>query len=149
MKKLVRVVLLFLLVNATVFAGGQASDHDRRFEVSLPQQWQESKLLIVVEGLQAPGNVAFKLRVLALGDDEKEVSLGAAGVEAIGPSKPAPRTLKTLRLDVTRSLNRFLENKSTPAKIELLVRPVDSRNNPLKDFEWSVKNVRLEIQPKP
>jgi len=136
-------------LNATVFAGGQTSDHDRRFAVSLPQQWQQSKLLIVVEGLQAPGNVAFKLRVSALDDDAKEVSLGAVGVEAIGPNKSAPRTLKNLRLDVTRSLNRFLENKSTPAKIELLIRPVDSRNNPLEDLEWSVKDVRLEIQPKP
>jgi hypothetical protein len=127
---------------------GQGSDNQQRFVVSLPQQWQESKLRIAVDGLQAPGNVPFKLRVSVKGDDEKEIALGSLAVEAIGPNKSAPRTLKSLRIDVTRSLNRFLANKSNPSQVELLIRPVDPRNTPLKNLEWSVKEVRLETQPK-
>jgi hypothetical protein len=145
---LLRLLLFFLVLNATVLAMGQGSDNQQRFVVSLPQQWQESKLRIAVDGLQAPGNVPFKLRVLVKGDDEKEIALGSLAVEAIGPGKPAPRTLKTLRIDVTRSLNRFLENKTSPTQVELLIRPVDARNTPLKNLEWSVKKVRLEAQPK-
>jgi hypothetical protein len=145
---LVRLVLFFLFLSATVLAGGQVSDDHRRFVVSLPQQWQDSKLRIAVDGLQAPGNVAFKLRVSVMGEGEKEISLGSVGIEAIGPNKSAPRTLKTIRLDVTRSLNRFLQNKTNPKEVELLVRPVDARNNPIKGLAWSVKDVRLEIQPK-
>jgi len=127
---------------------GQGSDNQQRFVVSLPQQWQESKLRIVVEGLQSPGNVPFKLRVSVKGEDEKEIALGSLPVEAVGPDKSAPRTLKSLRIDVTRALNRFLENKSNPREVELLIRPVDARNTPLKNFEWSVKEVRLEATPK-
>lgn len=145
---MVRLVLFFLLLNAAFLAMGQGSEEQRRFAVSLPQQWQESKLRLAVDEIKAPGNVAFKLRVSALGEDQKEVSLGSVPVEAIGPGKSELRTLKTLRIDVTRALNRFLENKSNPTKIELVVRPVDSRNNPIKDFEWSVKDVRLETRPK-
>jgi hypothetical protein len=137
-----------LVLNATILAMGQGSDNQQRFVVSLPQQWQESKLRIAVDGLQAPGNVPFKLRVSVKGDDEKEIALGSLAVEAIGPSKSAPRTLKSLRIDVTRSLNRFLANKSNPSQVELLIRPVDPRNTPLKNLEWSVKEVRLETQPK-
>ena len=146
---MVRLVLFFLLLNATVvLAWGQAAGDQQRFVVTLPQQWQESRLRIAVDELQAPGNVPFKLRVLVKGDDDKEISLGSVAVEAIGPNKTAPRMVKSLRLDVTRSLNRFLENKSNPTQVELLIRPVDARNNPIKDLEWSVKAVRLEAQPK-
>ena len=145
---MLRLLLFFLFLNATVLAMGQGSDNQQRFVVSLPPQWQESKLRIVVEGLQAPGNVPFKLRVTVKGDDEKEIALGSLPVEAIGPGKSAPRTLKSLRIDVTRTLNRYLENKSNPSKVELLIRPVDARNTPLKNLEWSVKEVRLETQPK-
>lgn len=145
---MLRLLLFFLVLNATVLAMGQGSDNQQRFVVSLPQQWQESKLRIAVDGLQAPGNVPFKLRVTVKGEDEKEISLGSLAVEAIGPSKSAPRTLKSLRIDVTRSLNRFLENKPNPTQVELLIRPVDARNTPLKNLEWTVKRVRLETQPK-
>ena len=142
---MVRLVLFFLLLNVTVLAWGhQASDNRQRFVVSLPQQWQDSKLRLAVDGLQAPGNVPFKLRVTVKGDDQKEISLGSLAVEAIGPNKRAPRTLKSLRIDVTRSLNRFLEHKFNPTEVELFLRPVDARNNPIKDLEWSVKEVRLE-----
>jgi hypothetical protein len=141
---LLRLVLFFLIVNATFLAWGQASEDERRFEVSLPQQWQQSKLRIAFDELQAPGNVPFKLRVTAVSEDKKEVLLGSIAVEAIGPDKSALRTVKTLRLDVTRSLNRFLSNKSTPTKIELLIRAVDARNQPIKDLEWTLKDVRLE-----
>jgi hypothetical protein len=147
-KKLVRLVLVFLLVNATFLVWGQTSEDQRRFEVSLPQQWQQAKLRLAFDELQAPGNVPFKLRVLALSEDKKEILLGSVAVEAIGPDKSALRTLKILRLDVTRSLNRFLENKATATKVELIIRPVDARNNPIKDLEWSVKEVRLETQPR-
>lgn len=143
---MVRLVLVLLLLSATVFAGGQASDDCRRFEVSLPQQWQDSKLRVAVDELQAPGNVPFKLRVSVMGEDKKEVLLGSVAVEGIGPDKSALRTLKTLRVDVTRSLNRFLANKTNTTKIELLIRPVDARNNPIKNLEWSVKDVRLEAR---
>jgi hypothetical protein len=146
--KLLRSVLCFLFLNAAFLVWGQASDGQRRFVVALPQQWQESKLRVAVDGLQAPGNVPFKLRVFAMSEGEKEVSLGSVGVEAIAPDKIEPRTLKTLRLDVTRSLNRFLENKRDATKIELLLQPVDARNNPIKDLEWSVKDVRLEAEAK-
>lgn len=145
---MLRLVLFFLLVNATFLAWGQASDDQRRFVVSLPQQWQQSKLRIAFDELQAPGNVPFKLRVSAMSEDKKEILLGSVPVEAIGPDKSALRTLKILRLDATRSLNRFLKNKATTTEIELLIRPVDARNNPIKDLEWSVKNVRLEAQPR-
>jgi len=131
-----------------VLVGGQTSGDPQRFVVSLPQQWQDSKLRVAVDGLQAPGNIPFKLRVSVKGDDQKEISLGSLAVEAIGPNKTAPRTLKSLRIDVTRSLHRFLESKSNPTEVELLIRPVDGRNNPIKDLEWSVKEVRLEAQPK-
>ena len=147
-RKLLRVVLFSLLVNATVLSWGQGSEEQRCFEVSLPQQWQQSKLRVAVDELQAPGNVPFKLRVSVMGEDKKEVLLGSIAVEAIGPDKSAPRTVSTLRIDVTRSLNRFLQNKAAPEKIELLVRPVDARNKPIKDLEWSVKDVRLETQPR-
>ena len=143
---MLRVVLFFLLVNVTVLAGGQGSEEQRRFEVSLPQQWQQARVRVAVDELQAPGNVPFKLRVSVMGEDKKEVLLGSIAVEGIGPDKSALRTVKTLRIDVTRSLNRFLANKTAPAKIELLVRPVNARNNPIKDLEWSVKDVRLEVQ---
>ena len=145
---MLRLLLFCLVLNATVLVMGQGSDNQQRFVVSLPQQWQESKLRIAVDGLQAPGNVPFKLRVSVKGDDEKEIALGSLAVEAIGPNKSAPRTLKSLRIDVTRSLNRFLANKSNPSQVELLIRPVDPRNTPLKNLEWSVKEVRLETQPK-
>ena len=131
---MLRLLLFCLVLNATVLAMGQGSDNQQRFVVSLPQQWQESKLRIAVDGLQAPGNVPFKLRVSVKGDDEKEIALGSLAVEAIGPSKSAPRTLKSLRIDVTRSLNRFLEHKSNPSQVELLIRPVDPRNTPLKNL---------------
>lgn len=143
-----RLVLFFLLVNATFLAWGQASEDQGRFVISLPQQWQQSKLRIAFDELQAPGNVPFKLRISAISEDKKEVLLGSVPVEGIGPDKSALRTLKTLRLDVTRSLNRFLEKQTSPTKIELLIRPVNARNNPIKDLEWSVKNVRLEAQPR-
>ena len=145
---MLRLVLFFLLVNASFLAWGQASEDQRRFEVSLPQQWQQSKLRIAFDELQAPGNVPFKLRVSAMSEDKKETLLGSIAVEAIGPDKPALRTVKILRLDVTRSLNRFLENKTTPTKIELVIRAVDARNHPIKDLEWSVKDVRLETKPR-
>ena len=145
---MLRLVLFFLLVNATFFVWGQTSEDQRRFEVSLPQQWQQSKLRIAFDELQAPGNVPFKLRVSAINEDKKEVLLGSVAVEAIGPDKPAPRTLRILRIDVTRSLNRFLANKATTTKIVLLIRPVDARNNSIKDLEWSVKDVRLEAKPR-
>ena len=145
---MLRLVLFFLLVNATFLALGQASENQRRFEVSVPQQWQQSKLRIAFDELQAPGNVPFKLRVSAMSEDKKEILLGSIPVEAIGPDKSALRTLKILRLDVTRSLNRFLSKKATTTKIDLLIRPVDGRNNPIADLEWSVKNVRLEAQPR-
>jgi hypothetical protein len=143
---LLRVVLFFLLVNVTVLACGQGSEEQRRFEVSLPQEWQQARVRVAVDELQAPGNVPFKLRVSVVGEDKKEVLLGSIAVEGIGPDKSERRTVKTLRIDVTRSLNRFLENKTAPAKIELLVRAVNARNNPIKDLEWSVKDVRLEVQ---
>ena len=145
---MLRLVLFFLLANATVLAWGQASEDKRRFVVSIPQEWRQSKLRLAVDELQAPGNVPFKLRVSAMSEDKKEVLLGSVAVEAIGPDKSALRTLRILRIDVTRSLNRFLENKATSTKIELLIRPVDARNNPIKDLEWSVKDVRLEAQPR-
>ena len=146
--KLLIVVLFSLLLNATIFATGQTSEDHGRFQVSLPQHWQESKLRVEVDELQAPGNVPFKLRVFAIGEDGKEVPLGSMGIEAVGRDKTALRTMNTLRLDVTRSLNRFLANKSKPAKVEIIVRPVDARNNPIKDMEWSVKDVRLKAEPK-
>lgn len=145
---MLRVVLFFLLVNATFIAWGQTTDNQRRFEISLPAQWQQSKLRIAFDELQAPGNLPFKLRVTAMGEDKKVVLLGSVPVEAIGPDKSAARTLKLLRLDVTRSLNRFVEHKVTTTKIEIFIRPVDARNNPIKDLEWSVKDVRLEAQPR-
>lgn len=146
--KLLRLVLCLLFLNATFLVWGQASDGQRRFVVTLPQQWQESKLRVAVDGLQAPGNVPFKLRVSVMSEGEKEVWLGSVGVEAIGPDKTEPRTLRTLRIDVTRSLKRFLENKADATKVELLVQPVDARNNPIKDLEWSVKDVRLDAEAK-
>ena len=141
------VVLFSLLLNATICAG-QTSEDQRCFQISLPQHWQESRLRVAVDELQAPGNVPFKLRVFAMSDDGKEIALGSMGIEAIARGQTAQRTLKTVRLDVTRSLNRFLANKANPTEIELVVRPVDARNNPIKDIKWSVKDVRLEAEPK-
>lgn len=134
-------------MNATFLAFGQTSEDQGRFAVSLPQQWQQSKLRLAIDELQAPGNVAFKLRISAIGEDKKEILLGSVPVEGVGPDKPALRTLKILRLDVTRSLNRFLEHKAA-TKVDLLIRPVDARNKPLANLEWSVKHVRLEAEPR-
>jgi hypothetical protein len=143
-----RVMFFLLFLGVSSLAAGQTPDEHPRFVVDLPPQWQESRLRVVIEGVRAPGNVPFKLRVTAMGEDKKEVSLGSVGVEAIGPSKTAPRTLRPVRLDITRSLQRFLGSKSNPEKIELGIQPVDARNNPIRNLEWSVKSVRLEVPPK-
>jgi hypothetical protein len=52
--------------------------------VPLPAEWQESKLRLMIDGVQIPGNVPLKLRITTIGGDNKEVSLGSVGVEAIG-----------------------------------------------------------------
>ncbi len=145
---MLRAIVFLLFLGASFFAAAQTRDEHPRFVLALPPQWQESKLRVVIEGVRAPGNVPFKLRVSAIGEDKKEVSLGSIGVEAIGPGKTAPRSLRPVRLDITRSLQRFLGSNSNPEKIELGILPVDSRNNPIKGLEWSVKSVRLEVPPK-
>jgi hypothetical protein len=122
-------------------------DGPRVFTVDLPAEWQESKLRLAIEGVRIPGNVPLKLRVTTIGEDEKEISLGSVGIEAIGPSKTATRSLRTLRLDVTRTLKRFLEHQSNQSKVDLRIQPVDGRNNPIRNLKWSVEAMRLEIQP--
>ena len=144
---MLRLVVLLLFLGVSSFAAAQTPDEHARFVVDLPPQWQESRLRVVIEGVRAPGNVPFKLRVTTIDEDKKEVRLGSVGVEAIGPSKTAPRTLRSVRLDITRSLQRFL-GSSNPERIELGIQPVDARNNPIKGLEWSVKNVRFEVPPK-
>lgn len=139
--------VLLLVLSASIFAAAQTVDGPRPFVVQLPSQWQEAKLRLAIEGVRIPGNVPLKLRVTAIGEDEKEVSLGSVGIEAIGPGKTAMRSLRTLRIDVTRTLKRFLAHESNPTKVDLRIQAVDARNNPIRDLKWSVEGVRLEIQP--
>ena len=88
----------------------------------------------------------LKLRVTAKGEDNKDVYLGSIGVEAIGPSHTETRSLPMLRLDVTRSLKRLLEQQPNANQVDLQIRAVDGRNNPIQDLKWSVEGVRFEIQ---
>jgi hypothetical protein len=141
---LLRFFLLSLLLFASIFAANAAGDEPQRFVLPLPEHWQESKVRLVLEGVRVPGNVPFKLRATAMGEDNKEVFLGSVGVEAIGPSHTETRQLQTLRLDVTRSLKRFLERQANPREVEIRIRAVDARNNPIQDLKWSVEAVRLE-----
>ena len=128
----------------SILAAVPAADDPQRFIVTLPEHWQEAKVRLVIEGVRVPGNVPLKLRVTAMGEDNKEVFLGSVGVEAIGPSHTESRQLQTLRLDVTRSLKRFLEHQPSRRDVGLLIRAVDGRNNPIHDLKWSVEAVRLE-----
>lgn len=141
---MLRFAVFSLFLSASVFAAVQTADAPRRFVVPLPREWQESKLRVLIEGVRIPGNVPLKLRVTTIGEDEKEVSLGSIGVEAIGPNKSATRSLRTLRLDVTRSLKRFLEHQANQSKVDLRIQAVDRRNNPIRDLKWSVEGVKLE-----
>jgi hypothetical protein len=144
---MVRFAVFSLFLSASVFAAVQTADAPGRFVVPLPTAWQESRLRLRIDGVRIPGNVPLKLRVTTMGKDEKEVSLGSIGVEAIGPNKTATRSLRTLRLDVTRSLKRFLERQANPGKVDLRIQPVDGRNNPIPGLKWSVEGVKLETQP--
>ena len=144
---MLRFLAFSLFLNAGIFAAFQTADEPRRFVVQLPAEWQESKLRLVIDGVRIPGNVPLKLRVTTIGEDEKEVALGSIGIEAIGPNKSATRSLRALRLDVTRPLKRFLERQHNPSKVDLRIQAVDGRNNPIRDLKWSVEDVRLETQP--
>jgi hypothetical protein len=143
---LLRFFLLSLLLFASIFGANAAGDEPQRFVLPLPEHWQESKVRLVLEGVRVPGNVPLKLRVTAMGEDNKEVFLGSIGVEAIGPSHTETRQLQTLRLDVTRSLKRFLEHHANPREVKIRIRAVDGKNNPIHDLKWSVGNARLESQ---
>jgi len=144
---LLRFLVFILVLNASVFAAVQTADEPRHFSVRLPAQWQESKLRLVIDGVRVPGNVPLKLRITTFGEDNKEVSLGSVGVEAIGPNKSEIRSLRALRLDVTRSLKRFLERQANPSRVDLRIQAVDGRNNPIRNLQWSVESVRLETRP--
>ena len=146
---MLRFFLLTLLLQVSMLAAVPAADDPQRFVVQLPERWQEAKVRLVLEGVRVPGNVPLKLRVTAMGEDNKEVFLGSIGVEAIGPSHTETRQLQTLQLDVTRSLKRLLEQQPNRRDVDLLIRAVDGRNNPIHDLKWSIESVCLVAQENP
>lgn len=124
-----------------------ADDKPQRFVVSLPEEWKNvTRILLVFEDVTVPGNVPLKLRVTTTGQDGGEAFLGSTGIEALGRNESKQRHLPAVRLDITRSLKRFLANHSSTGKLEIYVQPVDGRNNAIRDVGWSAAKVRLEIQ---
>lgn len=116
--------------------------------VPLPLEWKDAaRIRLVLEGLTVPGNRPLKLRVTTATADQREVFLGSAGIEALGPRESGARRVPDFRLDITRALKRFLENRRSAPTLELRIQPVDGRNNPLPDVKVSIGTVRLETRP--
>ena len=118
------------------------------FVLPVPANWQSAiHIRLILAGTTVPGNVPLKLRVTSLSQDGQEVFIGSTGIEALGRDESKPRHLPLLRLDVTRSLRRLLENRGEK-NIELRIQAVDARNNPIPGLKWSCDKARLEIQDK-
>ena len=142
-----RFVVFVLVISAVICAAAHAEGEPQRFVVPLPEHWQDAtRFRLVLEGVTIPGDVPLKLRVTANTRGGREIFLGSAGIEAISRTRSEERHLKSLRLDVTRSLKRFLETSATSTSVELYIQPVDRENHPIRDLKWSVETVRLESQ---
>jgi hypothetical protein len=119
------------------------------FVLPVPANWQSAiHIRLMLAGITVPGNVPLKLRVTSLSQDGQEVFIGSTGIEALGRDESKPRHLPLLRLDVTRSLRRLLENRVGGGNIELRIQAVDGRNNPIPGLKWSCDKARWEIQDK-
>lgn len=139
--------VLFLFITAHSCAVVHADGGPQRFTASLPENWQEAtRLRLVIEGIRTPGDTPLKLRVTATADEGGETLLGSVGVEAIGPTRSESRYIRSLRMDVTRSLRRYLQNKADASTVELQIQAVDARNKPIRNLKWSVDKVRIETQ---
>jgi hypothetical protein len=136
-------------MNIFLCAVVRADDGPQCFDVRLPEEPHVgARIRLVLEGLTAPGNVPFKLRVTAAEEEGREVFLASGSVVAISRTMTEARRLPSLRLDVTRTLKGFLERKAGEQKIELCIRAVNRRNAPIRGLKWSVEAVRLEAQRK-
>jgi hypothetical protein len=123
-----------------------AKDVSRGFPVPVSAQLKgAARIRLVILGVTVPGNQPLKLRVTTRKSDGQEVFLGSIGIVALAPSEKRPRSLPPLRLDVTRTLQRFLDSQAAATELKLIITPVDGRNRPLPQLEWSVDGVRLEV----
>lgn len=137
MRGLLLVFLIVFVLCPAVFA----DDGAKQFSVDVPDNWREAtRIRLVLENVTTPANRAFKLRVTAKRGSETVV-LGSAPVEAVGRDRSGMRSIPSIRLDVTRTLRRFLGNKSDVSRVEILIEPVGPRNEPTKGIDWSVNRV--------
>lgn len=130
-------------------ATARAADGPRCFAAPLPEgRGDAARLRVLLEGVTTPGDVPLKLRVTAAADgDARAATLGSVGVVAVGRDSDGPRRIASLRLDVTRSLGRLLEQRGAGAgEVKLCVQPVDGRGEPIRGLDWSVEAVRLETR---
>jgi hypothetical protein len=123
-----------------------ATDQPTPFVVPVPTNWSNAtRIHLVLEGVTVPGNVPLKLRVTAVSQGGQEEFVGSTGIEALGPDESKLHELPVLQLDVTRSLRRLLESRPEEKTIELRIRAVNGRNNPIPGLKWSCNTARLEI----
>lgn len=138
------VLFLSCLVLASASSADRA-DPVRSFSLSLPPKWRDAtNIRLVVEGMTVARNQALKLRVTAIGSDGPETFLGSAGVPASG-GNAAIEQLPPIRIDVTRALKGLPGSLTKGDALEIRIRAVDGRNEPLADLKWEAHSVRLQI----
>ncbi|MBA5872144.1 MAG: hypothetical protein GDA68_19415 [Nitrospira sp. CR2.1] len=122
-----------------------AEEGPHRFSVDLPTGWQQaSHVRLVLEGMTVAGGLPFKLQAAAIIEGAEPVILGSAGIVGDRSVGSAPRRLPTLLIDVTRPLGSLADRLGTQTAMTIRLDPVDGRNAPLKELDWSVQSVRLE-----
>ena len=126
-----------------------AENELQRIVVAVPPGSAEApKIRLIIEGVSAPGNQPFKLRVTTTNEAGKGVFLGSAGVEAVSRNESKTRRLPPIRMDVTRALKRMLANRAITTNAEIAIQAVDGKNNPIPNLTWSVEAARIETQAK-
>lgn len=139
------IVPLLMAIVCVSCTSAKGDDKLSTFVLQVPTNWQSaSQIRLTLEGITVPGNVPLKLRVTT-GREGNENFLGSTGIEALGREESKPHHVRALKLDVTRSLKRVLEEQHDTNKIQLRIQAVDGRNKPIQGLKWSCDKVRLEI----
>jgi len=142
-------IALALSLSVTMCGAMPNEEAAQRFVVSLPTGWQQAAVaLLLIEGIQTPGNQPLKLRIAMMSDDGREVVLGSMGVMALSRESEEMQRLPVVRLDIAPTLQQLALRQPRAQKLTLHIEAVDGHNNLLPGIRWSADSVRLETRSK-
>jgi hypothetical protein len=115
----------------------------KRFQLELPRRVDSRPTYLVLREVTIPANRAVILRVYALRADSGQVLLGSTAVPGVAPDARGVTVLRTLRINATAGLERWLAGSPSARRVNIEIVPVTPGDTTRRALSWGIRTAEL------